>query len=203
MSVDDCLAARRCYYDQLDIRTTNAAAAAFIDKMPIRSAYAGFLKRIFPDKRYVFSIRNPYDVVLSCFKTPISTNMAMEHFKLGGDAGALEDHVMAKWFAHFPHSDDGTDEHVCPVRYDVLVQDFESEMLRVMAFLGVGWHDRVAHFATAAEKRKDRPPSYKKVRQGLAIGVQSSWQDYRFLFETPAASVLHPWVERFGYEGLR
>ena len=89
------------------------------------------------------------------------------------------------------------------MRYDALVQDFEAEMRRILAFLGVAWRDEVADFAATAEKRKVKTPSRKKVLQGLAIGVQSSWQDYRFLFETPAAAVLHPWVERFGYEGLR
>lgn len=203
LSVEDFLEARRCYYEALDIRIGNVAAVAYIDKMPIRSAYAGFLKRIFPDKRYIFSIRHPYDVVLSCFKTPIKANMAMEYFKLFSTACALYDHVMTNWFACFPNSETGGNEHVCPVRYDALVRDFESEMRRILAFLGVGWRDEVADFATVADRRKVKTPSYKKVRQGLNIGVQSSWQDYRFLFETPAAEVLHPWVKRFGYNGLR
>ena len=129
--------------------------------------------------------------------------MAMEHFKLFDDACALYDRVMITWFTHFPDSKNGGDEHVCLVRYDTLVLDFEAEMRRILAFLGLDWRDEVGEFAAAAEKRKVRTPSYRKVRQGLAIAVQSSWRDCRFLFETPAAAVLHPWAERFDYEGLR
>ena len=34
----------------------------------------------------------------------------------------------------------------------------------------------------------------------LSIGVQSSWRNYGFLFQSEAASPLRKWVEHFGYE---
>ena len=52
-----------------------------IDKMPMRTSEADFIRKMFPDWRYIFSIRNPYDVVLSCFKQRFVANPAMENFR--------------------------------------------------------------------------------------------------------------------------
>ena len=73
-------------------------------------------------------------------------------------------------------------------------------MRRALAFLGVDWSDEVLRFAELSDGRKVATPSYGKVRGGLGIGVQSSWENYRFVFDTPHGAKLHKWVDRFGYE---
>ena len=55
-------------------------------------------------------------------------------------------------------------------------------------------------FSEVSEGRRVGTPSYGKVRSGLGIGVQSSWRNYRFAFDTPHGAKLHKWVDRFGYE---
>ena len=60
--------------------------------------------------------------------------------------------------------------------------------------------DAISDFATAAEARARKTPSYQKVRQGIKIGVQTYWRDYRFVFDTDLAKPLRKWVELFGYE---
>ena len=54
-------------------------------------------------------------------------------------------------------------------------------------------------FASTAATRSARTPSYSKVRQGLGIGVQTAWKNYRFLFESAAGTPLYKWAEFFGY----
>jgi hypothetical protein len=68
-----------------------------------------------------------------------------------------------------------------------------------LGFLGVEWDEAVTRFAEAADARSARTPSYQKVRQGLKIGVQSSWRNYGFLFQSEAAKPLHKWAAFFGY----
>ena len=120
----------------------------------------------------------------------------MDNFLRFDDACTLYNHIMTKWFEIFP----GATERVHYVKYQDLVQNFEAEMIRALGFLGLDWHDAVRDFAALSEKRNTRTPSYAKVRSGLAAGVQSSWRNYGFLFETPAAQPLRQWVDRFGYE---
>ena len=154
------------------------------------------MSKLFPEKRYVFSIRHPYDVVLSCFKQQFVRNIAMEHFRTFETAAKLYDFTMTQWFA--VHGFD--DPRVHYVRYDDLVTDFEPTLRGALHFLGVGWDPAVLDFARAAEQRSARTPSYQKVRQGLSIGVQTSWRNYRFLFNSDAARPLRKWVGHFGYD---
>lgn len=190
--------ANKRYYEEINRRRHKQDASIFIDKMPIQSAHASFMKKLFPEKRYIFSIRHPFDVVLSCFKQNFTNNIAMEAFTTFEDSCRRYDFVMSQWFGVYNLSS----PEVCYVRYDDLVTDLKPTAERVLAFLGVEWVDSIQDFAKNAEDRKVRTPSYAKVRQGLSIGVQSSWAKYDFLFKRKEARVLDKWVAFFGYTGL-
>ena len=103
---------------------------------------------------------------------------------------------MSRWFAHFT-----LDDHdVCYVRYERLVTDFESELRRTLDFLGAEWDPAVLTFAESAGRRAATTPSYQKVRQGLSLGIQSSWRNYKFLFDGRDARPLDKWIGFFAYE---
>ena len=187
--------ARTRYYDEMERRRKKPGAAIFVDKSPIRSADAGFMVKAFPEHRYIFSIRHPFDVVLSCFKQAFAPNMAMENFRTIEAAVNLYDFTMTQWFAAFSMDD----ARVHYLKYDALVTEFEPRMRGVLHFLGAEWNDRVLDFATAAGGRASLTPSYQKVRQGLAIGVQTSWRKYPFVFQTQIAAPLKKWADFFGY----
>lgn len=193
--VDVFATARERYYDELDRRRKKPGASILIDKMPLRSAEAAFLVKVFPDKRYVFSIRHPFDVVLSCFKQYFGRNIAMEHFRSFDTAVRLYDFTMTQWFGAYSLDD----PRVHYLRYDTLVEEFEPSVRAALGFLGADWNDAVLNFAAGASVRSARTPSYQKVRKGLTIGVQSSWRNYGFLFQTAEAKPLHRWAEFFGY----
>jgi hypothetical protein len=180
----------------MERRRHKPGARIFIDKMPMRSVEAGFMSKLFPDKRYVFSIRHPYDVVLSCFKQDFGRNIAMEHFRTLDGAARLYDFAMTQWFGVY-----GLDDaRVHYLRYDDLVTAFEPSMRGTLAFLGAEWNHAVLDFADTAESRAARTPSYQKVRQGLSLGVQTQWRNYRFAFQSEATEALKKWVEFFGYD---
>jgi tetratricopeptide (TPR) repeat protein len=187
--------ARARYYDEELRRTHKPGVKIFIDKLPMRSAEAAFMSRIFPDKRYIFSIRHPYDVVLSCFKQYFGRNIAMEHFRRMDTAVKLYDFTMDQWFSAFSMND----PRVHYLRYDTLVTAFEPSLHGVLEFLGLPWDDAVQDFSKAAENRAAKTPSYQKVRQGLGIGVQTQWRNYGFIFQSDVAKPLRKWVEFFGY----
>lgn len=190
------LEARRRYYEIMDRVRLKPGASIFIDKQPDASAAAPFLKALFPAKRYIFSIRHPYDVIFSCITNVFSPNVATANFDTFAGACALYDYAMTNWFSvHTLGSD-----QVCYVRYELLVADFTNEMKRVLAFLGLEWNDRVSDFGSLADDRRASTPSYRKVRQGLTLGVQSNWRKYRSLFEQEDARVLNRWVRHFGYQ---
>lgn len=188
--------ARDVYYDEIRRQSRKENAKWLIDKMPVNASDAVFLKSLFPDKRYIFSIRHPYDVILSCFRQTFVANPAMENFRSLADAAALYDFTMTQWFD--VHSFD--DSSVCYVRYEELVNEFRPTVERVLGFIGAEWDDAILGFAESADKRFAKTPSYQKVRSGLSIGVQSSRENYKFLFETKETAVLKKWAKHFGYD---
>ena len=188
-------AARTTYFTDMLSRRKKPDANVLVDKMPIRSAEAAFIGRLFPEWRYVFSIRHPFDVVLSCFKQRFAPNTAMENFRTIEQSARIYDFAMTQWFANHTMAD----PNVHYVRYDDLVTDFEPTAKAAFDFLGVPWDDAVRDFSTNAEKRAAKTPSYMKVRQGLSIGVQSSWKKYGFVFQSDATKPLKKWAEFFGY----
>lgn len=185
---------RNLYYRAID-RRRRTNAAIVIDKTPIISGDIKYLEKLFPLKRYVFSLRHPYDVILSNFKQRYRPNGAMAAFNKMQTACDFYNYVMSSWFEVFPNKTD----RVCYVYYDELVTDFEPTVRRVIDFLGLDWDDSVLHFAEHSKKRAVRTPSYANVRKGLSLGVQSSYQNYLFLFDGYCRSKLDPWVEFFGY----
>ena len=189
------MAARAVYYRSVEEHRAKRQAGIVIDKMPLDSANAPLQAKLFSGRRYIFSIRDPRDVVLSCFKTNFLPNYAMENFRTFAGACKLYDFALSRWFAHFSLYD----ARVCYVRYERLVTDFESEVRRVLRFLGAEWDATVLAFAATAQKRHTTKPSYEKVRKGLTLGVQSSRRNYRFLFDGGDAKALARWVEFFGY----
>jgi LPS sulfotransferase NodH len=189
--------ARDHYFDELARQRKKSGDVIQIDKMPLASSDAEYLRRIMPAARFIFSIRHPYDVVLSCFRQNFVHNPAMENFRTIADAAALYDRTMTDWFKVHSLEDD---PEVVYVRYEDLVQNFRPTLERVLDFIGVGWDDAVLDFVAAADKRFAKTPSYKKVRSGLSIGVQSSRENYKFLFDTKETAVLKKWVKHFGYD---
>jgi hypothetical protein len=195
---DAAIKGRQRYYREIDRRRKKDTAAIYVDKLPIISADAVLLDKMFPRKKYIFSIRHPYDVVLSCFRQMFSPNAAMDNFTTMEDTCRAYDFAMGQWFKI--HSLDS--ERVCYVRYDRLVQDLQQEITRTLQFLGAEWDQSILQFAKRADERKNKTPSYQKVRKGVSIGVQTSWRNYEFLFRKPYARKLDRWVKLFGYEGL-
>jgi hypothetical protein len=189
-------AIRERYRSIVRNRAVNPKARIFIDKMPIRSADAPLLARLFPSMRYLFSVRHPHDVVISCFKQPFQSNVAMDSFTTFADACHTYDAVMSRWFEVFTlHS-----PNVHYVRYEELAGSFRPTAERALAFLGLPWDDSVEDFAIKAEARNIKTPSRGKVRQGLTVGVQSSWRNYGFLFDSSEAKPLAKWVKFFSYD---
>jgi len=187
---------RERYFSSLDRLRQKDGADVYVDKLPIRSLIAPFMKRLIPNQRFIFSVRHPYDVALSCFQQRFGANAAMANFLNLLDTIRIYDLTMTEWFK--VHSLDDPSVHY--VRYDDLVTDFETVTRGALSFLGLEWNPVVLNFAELASERPSKTPSYQKVRQGLSLGVQTYWRNYDFLFTQAEAAPLTKWAKFFGYE---
>lgn len=83
-------------------------------------------------------------------------------------------------------------------RYEALVADFDGETRALCDFLEVEWSAEMRAFAETARERRVRSLSSAQVKRGLYAGAVGHWRNYRDQL-APAAPMLQPWVERFGY----
>ena len=196
ITAEDVVEGRQVYYQTVSKFRKKAEATTFVDKMPITSAHAVFLHKLLPEQKYIFSIRHPYDVVLSCLFQSFRPNITMENFRTFGAACRLYNFTMSQWFSVFTLNH----KQVHYVRYETLVTGFEDTMADTCRFLGVGWDPKILQFAENAQFRPMRTPSYPKVRSGISLGVQSYWNDFDFLFIRKEAECLKHWVKHFGYD---
>lgn len=187
-------AARRDYWR--GVRETLGAADSgklVVDKLPLHTVMLPVIAKLFPDARILFALRDPRDVVLSCFRRRFLINSAMFEFLRLEDAARYYDRVMT--LAHLYR--DILPLRLIEVRHERMVAEFEAAVRDVLEFLGLAWEPAVRDFSK--NRRSDpRTPSDIQLSGGLNADGVGQWRRYRGQL-APILPVLDPWVMRFGY----
>ncbi|MCB1735295.1 MAG: tetratricopeptide repeat protein [Gammaproteobacteria bacterium] len=196
LSADACAAMAQGYMNQLAASDEfDANAAVVVDKYPLNLVDAGLIHRLFPDARFLFALRHPYDVTLSCFMQNFALNGAMANFLSMSGTARLYDRVMHLWSAYraaLPLS-------VHTLKYEDLIQDLRATCEPVLDFVGLQWDERLHDYQrTAFDRTIINTPSYNQVTQPLYTSARGRWRNYRRMM-SEADPYLAPWVERFAY----
>lgn len=167
----------------------------FIDKQPLNAALLPLVHRLFPTAHIILALRDPRDVLLSCYQQRFGMNAAMYQLLRLDTATAYYDAVMrlvAVSRTRLPLS-------LHPVKYEDLISNFETTLNAVLAFLGLPWHEAVRAYAQSARERSISTPSAAQVVRPLYRSAQGRWRNYRN-FLGPHLEALAPWVREYGYE---
>jgi hypothetical protein len=185
---------REAYWRRTRDYCPDLAGKVFIDKLPLNSVRLPLVAKLFPRAKVLFALRDPRDVVLSCFRRRFGMNPAMYQLLTLEGAAAYYDAVMRlvdQYTAKLPLS-------LHYVRYESLVDDLRREAEGVCGFIGVAWDDSMLDFAQTARSREIRTPSARQVRRGLYNEGVGQWRAYAAHL-APVMPLLAPWVEKFGY----
>jgi tetratricopeptide (TPR) repeat protein len=196
-SVETLRQARERYFQSMSLWLGRPPGERlFIDKNPSLQALIIAFIRIFPEARLIVALRDPRDVVLSCFMMPHCpiTTVSVTFLNL---EGAVETYsrVMGIWRTLQPLVKNPWLE----VRYEDMVDDLESVARKTLDFLGVAWDDCVLGFDEHARQKKVRSPTYADVAQPVYKRARGRWRNYQKYLE-PHLSKLEPFVKAFGYE---
>ena len=186
---------RSLYWQQVAAGLSGAPLKdVFVDKLPLNAIYLPLIHRLFPTAKIILAIRDPRDVVLSCFQQRFGMNAAMFQLLRLDSAVVYYDAVMtlvATCRAKLP-----LNLHV--FKYESLIDDFDSEVKPLLEFLGLDWNDSVREFAATAKARTVNTPSAAQVVQPIYRSAQGKWQKYRRHLQ-PHLPMLEIWVQAFGY----
>ncbi|MFN2098643.1 sulfotransferase [Altererythrobacter sp. MF3-039] len=189
---------RQVYFAELERTAPMPHDQILVDKYPLMTVRAAYLHRAFPGAKYIFTLRHPCDVVLSCWMQNFRITRAMSSFLTLENAAKLYDATMAQW--QQCRTVMPLDIHT--IRYEDMVEDLESELRPLMKFLDLKWSDDLLdHQKTAKDRGYIRTPSYSQVTEKVYTRASGRWENYRKHLE-PILPVLEPWIEKFGYESL-
>ena len=167
----------------------------YIDKMPLNIIYIGEILRVFPNAKFIFSLRHPCDCILSCFMQNFKLNDSMANFLNLEDSANLYNSVMNLWIKYT--SIFSFKYHV--LKYEDLVQNFEKSVKDVLEFLELNWADSILEFYKTAEKRGlISTPSYDQVNKPINTKAIDKWKRYEKYINN-SYPILEPWIKKFEY----
>jgi tetratricopeptide (TPR) repeat protein len=195
-SIDRLREARRNYFRCVESFLGQPVGdRLLLDKNPILTFLIAPFLRIFPETKFLVALRDPRDVVLSCFMQPLPLNQSAAAFLTL--SGAVEDYaaLMTMYQALAPQLQNDRLE----VRYEDMVNDLPSVARRALDFLAVTWDERVLRFDEHARQKLVRSPTYADVAKPVFKTAVGRWQHYQKYLE-PHLKKLEPFVKAFGYE---
>ncbi len=192
---DDLVQERKGYWHRVRAYGLEAKEKVFVDKLPMNTIKLPLIATLFPKAKVLFTLCDPRDVVLSCFRRHFNVNASTSQSVTLEEMAQFYNSVMT--LGEICREKVPLSFYLC--RHEDLVRDFEGELRHMCAFLGIEWSDRFRDFAQIAQARNIRSISASQVRRGLNAGGSGQWRRYASQLE-PVLPILQPRVEKFGYE---
>jgi hypothetical protein len=166
-----------------------------IDKNPSYTDCIPAFARVFPEAMYVIALRDPRDVVLSCFFQDLPVNDVTVHFQTLEETAMRYANTMAMWLVCRENMDE---KKWIEVRYESLVTDLTGEARRVMSKLNLDWQEQQQNPDAHARGKTVVSPTYAEVSQPVHTRAIGKWKRYEpWLGE--AMPVLETFIEAFEY----
>jgi tetratricopeptide (TPR) repeat protein len=167
-----------------------------LDKNPAYNLTIPLVLRMFPESRLIVALRDPRDVVLSCYLRYLPLNAVSVEFldvKRAAERYALD---MWAWLKFR----DAIDVPWTQIRYEDAVADLETQAHRALETLGLPWNPAVLDYRRRlGEARQVTSPSYEAVAQPIYTRAVGRWKKYERAL-APAMPILEPFLREFGYE---
>jgi tetratricopeptide (TPR) repeat protein len=187
-------ALRASYWQRVRSAGIEFADKVFVDKHPLNSLKLPLIAQLFPRAKILFAVRDPRDVILSCFRRRFQMNPSM--YELLTLSGAAAFYSATMQFAYAAKQALNLQWH--EIRYERLIANFEPEMRAICDFLGLEWMGSMGEFAQRVQEREHATPSTAQLSQGLVTSATAQWRRYESQL-APALPALTPWIERLGY----
>ena len=167
----------------------------YIDKMPLNIIHAGEIVRVFPNAKFIVTLRHPYDCVLSCFKQNFKLNNANANFLDLKDAANFYNSVMVLWEQYLKVFK--INHHI--IKYEDIVLNFEKSVQKVLDFLELPWSNDVLEFYKKAQSRKRiSSSSYDQVIKPIYSQSINNWKKYHKEI-SEIIPLLKYWADKFNY----
>ena len=178
----------------LDETGPAARGKTLVDKNPSPTARLAVWLRLFPELRVLIALRDPRDVVLSCYfqNLPLNTDnvnfLSLErvakHY-----ADLMDIWLIVREWPGFQWRE---------TRYEDLVADLPGEGRRVTEFLGLPWQPAQEQFHQRLGTSANHSPTYQDVTRPVYTRSVARWRAYEKHL-APVLPALEPYCRALGY----
>lgn len=190
--VDECRALyRKWISNALNRDITNGC---LLDKFPSTTFLIPPFRRLFPNAVIVMAIRDPRDVVVSCFLRRLELNPVSAMFsqlELTVQRCRAECKAWLELRKKLP-------QPWCEVRYENVVSGDYSQLANVHKTLGLEWRNDFADIRSSLDSEPVRSPTYAQLREQIDDRRVGRWERYRE-FLAPQLTVLNDLADEMGY----
>jgi Flp pilus assembly protein TadD len=165
-----------------------------LDKNPSPTLKLRIWLRIFPELRVIIALRDPRDVVISCYFQNIHLNPFNANFLSLERAATHYANLMEVWLAVRQWEGFAWIE----TRYEDTVADLTQEGRRVTEFLGLSWHKDQARFHEKSSQKQMYSPTYHDASQPVYARAVSRWRAYEKHLGA-IQPILEPFLRALGY----
>jgi hypothetical protein len=185
---------RRYYRSLLREVQSDFTAELLLDKNPSPTAALHLWLRMFPDAKVIIALRDPRDVVISCyFQNLVLTPTNANFLSLERTAKHYGD-LMDVWLRL---RELGGFDWV-ESRYEDVVNNLETEGRRVTEFAGLSWHPTQANHREVSARKVLFAPTFSDVAKPVHTRAVGRWQHYAEAL-APIQERLAPYCRAFGY----
>jgi hypothetical protein len=159
LSGDALQDARAAYWRAVGREGVVVQGKIFVDKHPLNTLKLPIIAKLFPDAKILFAVRDPRDVILSCYRRHFQINAAMYELLTLQGAARLYDSVMR--LAGVMR--ENAPLAVLDCRYENIVENFEASLRAVCEFVGVEYDASMERFSAVERADAIRSPSAAQV----------------------------------------
>jgi tetratricopeptide (TPR) repeat protein len=164
-----------------------------IDKNPAMMQLVPVMRRVFPELKLLVALRDPRDVVLSCFLRQLPVNPVSVWFhtlERTVDRYLIE---MGGWLQLRQFYD------AVELRYEDAVSDLRSVAQRALSGLDLPWDDSILNYRERSGEKFVGSPTYAAVAKPIYATSRGRWRNYQAQLEGQLAR-LQPLVKTLGYD---
>lgn len=170
-----------------------AKAPCFIHKQPMNIIDLPMILQLWPKAVIIRTIRDPRDVVLSCFSQHFSANGINRHFldiestaNMVAKVQALNEAVDAR----FP------DANIVDMRYESFVSNPESTLRAILERLELNFEPEVLD--PTRDTSIQQTPSFLEAKKMVHSNRTERWRRYEPHLRSPC-QILDEWIQKSGY----
>ena len=193
--LEDLNSARQAYWASMEGALREPIAGRLlIDKNPELTMLLPLVARVFPEMKILFALRDPRDVVISCFMQQLPLNPVSVHYLTLEGTAQKYAKTMRAWLKIRGMLQNPWIE----IRYEDMVRDLEGQARKVLDFLDLPWDDQVLEYHRRAQRKHVHSPTYEAVTKPVYTTSVERWRNYAGKLE-PYMSILQPFIDEFGY----